>query len=105
MNAWHCCAEKDLRVVPNPKHSSQYHKALIPMEIYKPSLHRLWSAIICLCQQGHTPREILSGKAPEPGGGSRWKFKGNKGIRPDTVSNVIHDRAEQPSRQVRHGCE
>jgi hypothetical protein len=29
-----------------------------------------------------SPREILNGKAPEPGGGSRWKFKGNRGIRP-----------------------
>ena len=34
------------------------------------------------CRKQYSTREILKAKLPEPGGGSRWKFKGNRGIRP-----------------------
>jgi hypothetical protein len=34
------------------------------------------------CRKQFSTRRILKAKLPKPGGGSRWKFKGDRGIRP-----------------------
>ena len=36
------------------------------------------SWMVCISEQ-HSPREILNAKAPEPGGGSRWKPRAYRG--------------------------